>query len=479
MAVNLIDVTSLVAEEEANFLADYQDLIAIPSFEDEKTTDSENPFGVGISAGLHFFEKLAQRDGFNYGNIENRVVWISYGDDSADANHTVAVMGHVDVVPGGEGWDTNPFEAVLKDDGEIYGRGAMDMKGDLLANYYALRYLKRHDLMPAPGTKIHLIIGGNEEGYWDDLPHYFAEQGLPTVGYSPDGKFPVGQGEKGLLSFEIKTPQIEQFGSTRLLSFEGGEAENLVPGSATASIQTPYAAAIKSDFLNYLARRPEVSGDAVWMNGELRLTLVGRSAHGAYPYLGINAITTLAHFLTRIDFDPFIKAFLEVVGKFLHNDPYAKKLGIAYTDDVMGPLTENLGVLSFDETGWSSLINFRLPKGIDPDRIITQFNQLFTRIGVQAETVTRSSPAHFVPSNDPIVAKLSEIYTAYTGDTDTTFVANGGSYASLLSRGVAFGGQFPEVEVVSHQANEHATFKNYFKGMAIFASAMLALSDTV
>jgi dipeptidase D len=404
---------------------------------------------------------------------------VEYGDATADAQHTVAVLGHVDVVPAGAGWQTDAFAGFVDDAGEFYGRGAMDMKGDLLANYYALLTLHQQQLPLAPGTKVRLIIGGNEEGQWDDLPIYFAQEGLPEIGYSPDGKFPVGQGEKGLLSFEISTPQIEQFGSTRLVDFHGGEADNLVPGIAYATIQTPYAAAIKNDFLNYLARRPEVSGDAELQSDGLHLTLIGKSAHGAYPFLGINALTTLAHFLTRVDFDPFIKSFLEVVGKYLHNDPYAKKLGIAYTDSVMGPLTENLGILTFNDTGWQSLINFRLPKGVDPAKIVARFNSLFTQIGVQADTVTRSSAAHFVPSDDPVVQTLATIYQAYTGDEETTFVANGGSYASLLTRGVAFGGQMPEVPVVSHQANEHAPFAGYFTGMAIFISAMHQLSMVI
>ena len=34
---------------------------------------------------------------------------------------------HTDTVPAGDGWETNPFEAVIRD-GKIYGRGACDMK---------------------------------------------------------------------------------------------------------------------------------------------------------------------------------------------------------------------------------------------------------------------------------------------------------------------------------------------------------------
>ena len=45
---------------------------------------------------------------------------------------TLIYNGHIDVVPAGEGWSTEPFTAVKKD-GRIYGRGACDMKGGVAA----------------------------------------------------------------------------------------------------------------------------------------------------------------------------------------------------------------------------------------------------------------------------------------------------------------------------------------------------------
>ena len=40
--------------------------------------------------------------------------------------------GHLDVVPPGEGWDSDPFEAVIAD-GVLTGRGANDMKSAIAA----------------------------------------------------------------------------------------------------------------------------------------------------------------------------------------------------------------------------------------------------------------------------------------------------------------------------------------------------------
>ena len=65
--------------------------------------------------------------------------------------------GHVDVVPAGKNWSTNPYNATIKD-GYLYGRGAVDMKPAIASFISAV---SQFDL----GNKgsISLLISGNEE----------------------------------------------------------------------------------------------------------------------------------------------------------------------------------------------------------------------------------------------------------------------------------------------------------------------------
>ncbi|WP_166037818.1 succinyl-diaminopimelate desuccinylase [Sphingosinicella sp. YJ22] len=65
--------------------------------------------------------------------------------------------GHVDVVPPGEGWRTDPFEPVIEG-GLLYGRGAVDMKGSIAAFVAACADVTDHQ-----GT-LSLLITGDEEG---------------------------------------------------------------------------------------------------------------------------------------------------------------------------------------------------------------------------------------------------------------------------------------------------------------------------
>lgn len=47
---------------------------------------------------------------------------------SAIIKYNICFAGHLDVVPPGDSWSSDPFKAIVKD-GKIYGRGAVDMKG--------------------------------------------------------------------------------------------------------------------------------------------------------------------------------------------------------------------------------------------------------------------------------------------------------------------------------------------------------------
>ena len=71
--------------------------------------------------------------------------------------------GHTDVVPTGpvDKWQTPPFEPTIKD-GQLYGRGAADMKGSIAAFLTALeRFVAKH---PNHKGSIALLITSDEEG---------------------------------------------------------------------------------------------------------------------------------------------------------------------------------------------------------------------------------------------------------------------------------------------------------------------------
>ncbi len=85
-------------------------------------------------------------------DVKNLFIYKKFGD----GDH-LCFAGHVDVVPAGKGWDTDPYEAVEKD-GYIYGRGAQDMKSGLAAFTQAVKDTENFN-----GT-LSLLLTSDEEG---------------------------------------------------------------------------------------------------------------------------------------------------------------------------------------------------------------------------------------------------------------------------------------------------------------------------
>jgi len=86
--------------------------------------------------------------------------------------------GHIDVVPPGLGWESEPFEPVIKE-GIVYARGAQDMKSGVCAALQALKSTTHFD-----GT-LSLLLTSDEEG---DAKHGTIEmlQELKRRNFLPD-----------------------------------------------------------------------------------------------------------------------------------------------------------------------------------------------------------------------------------------------------------------------------------------------------
>jgi acetylornithine deacetylase/succinyl-diaminopimelate desuccinylase family protein len=103
--------------------------------------DTQNPPGHEAQAA-QFLRDLLMADGFEVAlqaYKPNRINVVARLDNGACP--VFAFNTHMDVVPVGDGWSSDPF--VLKEmDGRLYGRGACDCKGPLAAMLEAMRMLK-------------------------------------------------------------------------------------------------------------------------------------------------------------------------------------------------------------------------------------------------------------------------------------------------------------------------------------------------
>ena len=169
----------------------------------------------------------------NVGNLAGHVEF-GQGDES------VGILCHVDVVPEGDGWSSDPFAAEIRD-GKIFARGAIDDKGPTIAAFYAMKIVK--DLGLPLNKRVRMIIGTDEESEWRCVDHYFKHEEMPTIGFAPDADFPIIFAEKGIADFDLVLNQIEnkeQKGkilSLRLYVFSLDRRYNMVPDFAKACLK--------------------------------------------------------------------------------------------------------------------------------------------------------------------------------------------------------------------------------------------------
>ncbi|MCK3881473.1 dipeptidase PepV [Streptococcus suis] len=449
------------------FLADLFDLLRINSERDDSQADAQHPFGPGPVRALDKFLEIAQRDGYPTKNVDNYAGHFEFGE----GEEVLGIFGHLDVVPAGSGWNTDPYEPQIID-GKLFARGSSDDKGPTMACYYGLKIIKELGLPTS--KKVRFIVGTDEESGWADMDYYFEHVGLPLpdFGFSPDAEFPIINGEKGNITAYLHFAG-ENSGAAKLHSFTGGLRENMVPESATAIISGDLAN-LDSKLADFTATYGLKADAENLENGQVQVTVIGKSAHGSTPEEGINGATYLAKFLSQFAFDGAAKAYLELAGQVLLEDHDAKKLGVAIYDEQMGALSMNAGVFKFEETSSDNTIalNFRYPKNTNPETIKAGLEKL----GVEAVSLSaHGHTPHYCPIDDPMVATLLSVYEKHTGLKGHEQVIGGGTFGRLLKRGVAYGAMFPGDVNTMHQANEFIEVEQLYRAAAIYAEAIYEL----
>ena len=367
-----IDFRAEVDKRKDALMEDLFGLLRINSERDDSKVDDKHPFGPGPVKALEHFLALAERDGYKTRNIDNYAGDFEFGQ----GDEVLGIFAHLDVVPAGSGWDTDPYEPVIKD-GKLYARGSSDDKGPTMACYYALKIIKELELPVS--KRVRFIVGTDEESGWGDMEYYFAHNGLkdPDFGFSPDAEFPIINGEKGNITAYLHF-EGQNDGDFSLVSFNGGLRENMVPESASADFTGPITLKELEDKLADFVAEQEVTGQVTEEAGVFHVTIHGKSAHGMMPQNGINGATYLALFLSQFDFQGNAKTYLDLIAETLHKDFFAEKTGLAYTDPKMGELTMNAGVFNFSKESEDNTIalNFRYPQGVDTDAIKANLEKL-------------------------------------------------------------------------------------------------------
>ncbi|MEG1805159.1 MAG: Sapep family Mn(2+)-dependent dipeptidase [Clostridia bacterium] len=411
------------------------------------------PFGANNRAALSSALETAERLGFVTKDIEGyagHIEWTGSGDE------LVGILGHLDVVPAGEGWDVPPYELTEKD-GYLYGRGILDDKGPVVACLYAMKRLKDEGFVPK--KTIRLIMGCNEENGSTCIHRYFQTEQMPDVAFSPDGDFPLIHCEKGIVwvgaSFNTKLKTFQ--------NFHCGEKTNMVPSKAVCE----YTGNLPTEFFIEKGLNAVLNDETKVMT----LTARGKSAHGSTPNKGINAIAKLLKVVSATEqneyFDYLVKAF--------GSDLDGSGAEIKSEDVKSGKLTLNLGTLESDGDNFAVSVDVRYPISITEKSIFDTLNENAPK-GMKLESLN-SQEGLFVDPDSDLVQTLLKIYHDVTGSQSPSISIGGGTYARELKCGVAFGPIFEGEESTIHMPNERASVENFKKMFEIYYRAIKEMAE--
>lgn len=445
-----MDFLKYAKDHEQEMLDELFKILRMDTVLVEQPEVKEAPFGENLVKALNHMLDLGKQMGFKTKNIDNVAGYIEYGE----GDEVIAMLCHLDVVPTGDGWTNPPFDPIIKD-GKIYARGSNDDKGPLMAALFALKALKDNNIKL--NKRVRLIMGTDEETDSRGVKRYLEVEKMPDLGFSPDADYPLIYGEKGILSFNVNSEDVND----EVVSFKSGDRYNVVPESASCVLKNNHEKEY-NEFLKKNNYKGEVKGNTYIM--------YGKRAHAMEPRNGENALLRLVEFLNTIVDDKFLK--------FITKNFSSSRLTTMnenFTDPEMGDLTSNVAVLNINNGKGELGINFRYPINWNKDKFFTNLRNLAKKSNLTINLFSDSTPL-YVSTEDPLVKTLHNSYIKYTGDDKTPLATiGGGTYARSLKRAVAFGCLMPGREEVAHQVDEYQYIEDLTVSVAIFADAILEL----
>ena len=460
-------------------ISNLQELIKIPSVYEE-TLDVKEPFGKNTVKALEYALKLGEELGFRTKNIDNYCGYIEFGE----GEELIGIIGHLDVVPEGENWTYPPFEAKLVDN-KIYGRGAIDDKGPVVASLYAMKavmdYCTENSI--SINKRVRLILGLNEERDWKCIEYYKQHEEIPSIGFSPDADFPCIYAEKGLISpFLIMDYSYYKNNDIIITSIDcNNNALNVVPKYCSCNISVKND--IKIDEVKNLVQNivSELKFDIdtkIINNTELKITSSGIQAHAAHPDLGVKTISRLIILLDKLfkNYNITIPLF-DLFTKYIGLDYNGEKLKINIPDE-SGNLTLNVGKFYFKNDDIKIGFNLRVPINTKFDFIEDRFSTICKEFNNVSCAFTGKKDPLYVSKDSYLVKTLCNIFNEATSSHAEPIAIGGATYARAFDNFVSFGANLPNKKDLCHQTDEFISVDNLLLACDIYAKAIFELLFT-
>ncbi|MBC2581179.1 dipeptidase PepV [Clostridium sp. DJ247] len=460
-----MELNKKIDELKTELIEKTQEIMRIKSVETEERPGM--PFGEGINNALISVLKIGENMGFKTKNIDGYMGYIEYGE----GDEIVGILGHLDVVPAGDGWKFDPYGAEIHDN-KLYGRGALDDKGPIMACIYGLYALKETGYKSQ--NRIRILLGTNEESGSRDIEYYLKKEEKPSIGFTPDAYFPVIFAEKGITTFSL-AKEFKNIENSPVVYIKGGNKSNMVPDYCEVGL--------KLEDKEALMRKVDSNAKAhnIDLSYEIKEDLLilkckGNSAHGSTPEQGKNAVMQTLIFLNWIEIDKgeigkIIKFLAENIGL----ETNGKTFGVYLKDEVSGELSFNVGTINMNRDMVSIGMNLRYPVTCILEQMMNPLQDKIKETGFNIEGLMHQPPLYF-PKDHELIKTLCQVYEEQTGEKAKPIAMGGGTYAKEMPNIVAFGPIFPGKPDLDHQANEYIEIDDLVKLTKIYGNAIKQLS---
>lgn len=470
IGVKMDNIDKLLNNYFDKAVQDMQELIKINSQLDKSSIDNNNPFGKGTSACLNKFLNIAENDGFTVKNLDNYAGYAECG-----TGDLIGILCHLDVVPAGNEslWKYPPFAAEIHNN-KIYGRGAIDDKGPLIAAYTAIKILKDSGIKF--NKRFRLIAGCDEETSMRCLQWYNKTEETPVFSFSPDANFPAVYAEKGQMQITMKRDFLLQgFEPIKLLGLTCGERINVVPDTAYAYFG--------GNIAKIKRQLEEIAGDDLeieyFKQDYLQVKATGKSAHAMNPEKGINAMYKLLHYLAHpsLDYGSWeLMLWIRQVAFLLSDEDSSKYLNINCYDDISGNLTINLGILRYKTEDLTLKFDIRYPVTIKSSKMEAKINNLAEKMMMLTQ-ISKHVPPLYIDKNNTYLHELIKAYQTVTGDKSEPIAIGGRTYCTMMPNSLSFGPNFKEDEELAHQNNEYMDLDKFKKIIKIYTHALININN--
>lgn len=467
-------------------------MVAIPTVRADKVPPHEDKHIIAFGV---LVEGMAKDFGLQYRNGDNRIFEVKLPGSGPEE---FGILTHADVVPVvadewvlDDGTKLDPFK-LTRVGGNLYGRGSIDDKGSIATVLFAMKAVKDSGL-PLART-IRLMIETTEETGGDAMKYYRAKTSLPEYNIVLDSKYPAVVAEKGSGALRASFPlsPAANPGATAITAMAGAASANAVPQTATARLQGGNLAdvaarlnAAKGAFVaKYQPQGGAFSIDVAQDGGAVVVKVTGASAHGSRPEEGVNPLPRLALFLKESGLALAPNGYAQAV-RYLTDlygtDYLGRTMGLAYSDDFMGPLTMSPNLIREKDGKVDVLVNVRMPRGNTPEALTKATTERIKAWGAQAGVPVEvdHNQGNWM-ARDPQGAWLATLLNTFgdtTGLEAKPVPTAGSTTAKLMPNAINFGPAMPGKKYTAHNAKEFKEVADLDADMQMFTEMLVRIGN--